>query len=404
MTFRSLVVISRPRCAGGWDDGGCSDGGPASRRGSSASEASAAATTPASRGRDSRAFDSIRATSRSSQAGTSSRSSLSRGGSSRRTFMSTESGSLPPNAARAGDALEEHAAEREHVGARVDLRLAAGLLRGHVLGRAADVAERRELLFIPGEARDAEVDEADALEVAALEDEVVRLHVAVHEPQLVDGGERLGDARCERGGLGERERAAIEPLREGLAVEPLHREVEPTAARRSVRDVTGDAGDRERREGEMLAREGAQRRRRGCLEELERDELAGPEVARAVHARRRARGGVLLDLEPVVDDLSCLHRADALLAGALPLLHSVPAARAVRPLSPRSGAARRACPLTAADHRAGAHVAEQALASARRTRRRTGAPRRLTYLSRCAPVSRGASPASAWPARRRSTT
>ena len=59
-----------------------------------------------------------------------------RGASSRRIFASTAMHVARRERRPPGQALEQHAAEREHVGARVELPLAARLLGRHVAGRA----------------------------------------------------------------------------------------------------------------------------------------------------------------------------------------------------------------------------------------------------------------------------
>ena len=83
---------------------------------------------------------------------------------------------------RAGDGFDQHQPERVHVGLAVD-RLPLGLLGGRVPGRA----EHRALRLGPGRlgegASQAEVGDAQAAVLA--EEEVGRLHVAVHEAAAV---------------------------------------------------------------------------------------------------------------------------------------------------------------------------------------------------------------------------
>ena len=98
---------------------------------------------------------------------------------------------------RAGEALEEDAAERVDVGAAVD-RAALDLLGRDVVDRpdeaavAGQAADRRD---VPGEA---EVADVRVLAVRVRRDEdVAGLHVAVDEPGRVRGVERAGDLRDE---------------------------------------------------------------------------------------------------------------------------------------------------------------------------------------------------------------
>ena len=125
----------------------------------------------------------------------------------------------------------EHAAEREHVGAEVDL-VAPHLLRRHVRRRA----DARDLGHVAArELGGAEIRHLD-VEVAARED-VGRLHVAMHDAEGIGELERLaalvadlrGDHRIEQAG-----RLAI--FGERRSVDHLHDEVAQRIAGADVFD------------------------------------------------------------------------------------------------------------------------------------------------------------------------
>jgi hypothetical protein len=136
----------------------------------------------------------------------------------------------------AGRARERHAA-REHlvedacevvlIAATVEL-LAEYLLRTHVRGRAEHVAGARELSASRlNRLRDAEIHDLHPLRVVRSRDhDVVGLQVAMHDPQLVRGVQRVGDlARDRDGALGLELPLACEYRRKRLAVHILHHDV-----------------------------------------------------------------------------------------------------------------------------------------------------------------------------------
>ncbi len=93
------------------------------------------------------------------------------------------------------------------------------------------------------------------LDVAAEDEDVARLDVAVDEPALVREGERADRAAHHAEALGDGEPLPGEPRGEILAVEPLHREVALAGARDAVRHVADDAGVAQIREDGRLALE-----------------------------------------------------------------------------------------------------------------------------------------------------
>ena len=95
------------------------------------------------------------------------------------------------------EALEEDAAERVDVGAAVDVA-ALDLLGRDVVDRADEAAIRRQAARRGKMAGEAEVAHVRVLCIRFLaEEDVRRLHVAVHEPRCMRRIERLGDLRDE---------------------------------------------------------------------------------------------------------------------------------------------------------------------------------------------------------------
>ncbi len=125
---------------------------------------------------------------------------------------------------RPRQAPEDHAAEREYVGARVDRLIAPRLLGRHVPQCPQDRARLRHLGEIEG-AREAEIDDFSPLDLPVDEEDVAGLDVAVHDAARVDRPERLGDADPQRDGLGRGQPPPREERVEVLAVEPLHHQV-----------------------------------------------------------------------------------------------------------------------------------------------------------------------------------
>jgi hypothetical protein len=207
---------------------------------------------------------------------------------------------------RGGVALERHAAAEQevaHAAERVEVRAAVEraalhLLRAHVVGGPHHVPFGGEARRALG-ARDPEVGDERAVG-AALDHDVLRLHVAVDHAARMGVGERPRDLAQVAHRLGGRERAAIaHALREVLAVhEPHHEEGEgpPLVGAMDVDDVRM----RELAGGAGLAQEAAADLRvRGDVrrEDLERDLAVEPDVARAVDDAHAAAPELGLELE-----------------------------------------------------------------------------------------------------------
>ena len=107
-------------------------------------------------------------------------------------------------------------------------RLAAGLLRGHVLRRAGDDAGLRQAGVVR-RPRQAEVGDLDPLD-AVFQQDVGRLDVAVDQPLGVRGGQAGGRLHADAEDLLQLQRpVAVEPLLERHARDVLHDQVRQVA-------------------------------------------------------------------------------------------------------------------------------------------------------------------------------
>ena len=131
---------------------------------------------------------------------------------------------------RAGQALEEEAAERVHVCASVDA-LAPDLLGRHVVDRAHPLRLlhwRVGLRDAFGQPEVCEVDVVGTLMARLGGDQDVRgLHIAVDEASGVRCVERACDLRHEREGLRRSERSPLEEDLHVLALDEAHRDEDP---------------------------------------------------------------------------------------------------------------------------------------------------------------------------------
>ena len=269
--------------------------------------------------------------------------------SSRRIFASDRhQRASPPNAGSPGEALEEHAAEREHVGARVDVRRAARLLGRHVAGRAEHRAGARQPRAPRRSRAMPKSSSLTRVDVAAARKRLHGLTSRWTMPRACAAAERLGDARARA----RRSRPTVsaprgEPLREVLALEPLHREV------RLARGA-------ERRARRSARCPGWTARRAPWPRERERD--SSPDFCSSRHT--------------LTATTSPERRLTAWKTAPMPPAHA-------RPTIPQSGL--RALPLVASP-RVSASSAVESTTSA-------GAGRRGRHGGRC-----GASPPCPWPA------
>ncbi len=210
----------------------------------------------------------------------------------------------------AGQRLEQDAAEREHVGARPDVAIAARLLRRHVAGRADHHAGSRREPIATRNARDPEVEHFDLFEPCARQEDVARLDVSVNDAERVRGAERFGDSPRQLDRLG-RGHAEPQPMRQALAVEPFHREPQ-LAVRDAVGDVANDAGMAELSEHADLARESIEVNDRIGPQDLDRDRLADGLVDGAIDRAHPAGPGHAFEPEPSRDEIAGLHPPETL--------------------------------------------------------------------------------------------
>ena len=202
----------------------------------------------------------------------------------------------------AGDALEEHASEREDVRARIDAPIAARLLRRHVRRRSdRDAHSRQGRLDL--DARDAEVEQLHKGRNAAHEPQVCRLDVAVDYSARVRNAERFRHAPRERYAVRERQPLARQPLVEIFALEPLHRN-----PRHAVRHVPHDSRMLDLREQHRLALEASGRLGAQPVKYFQRDALARLSVPRPIHRARCPGTGLGLDLEALECEIPRTHR------------------------------------------------------------------------------------------------
>ena len=183
---------------------------------------------------------------------------------------------------------------------RSSTALPLDLLGREVARGAHDVAGAGEVLALAvGGLGDAEV--GDLHPPVELDEHVARLHVAVHQPARVRGGERVGHLvrRC-RPRVADRQRAVqVDRLAQGGAVHELHHDVRDAVVLAGV--VGGDdvrVGDRRR--GHRLPPEpGAQRLVLGehRVEGLHRDLAREQRVLAPPHRRHAAARD--LGVEPV---------------------------------------------------------------------------------------------------------
>ena len=106
----------------------------------------------------------------------------------------------------AGTHRVEHAAQAEQVAPLID-RLAAGLLRRHVLRRAGDDAGLRQAGVV-GRAGEAEIGQLHPLDAVGQQD-VGRLHVAVNQPLGMGGGQPGGGLHADAEDFGQGHRSVV---------------------------------------------------------------------------------------------------------------------------------------------------------------------------------------------------
>ena len=113
------------------------------------------------------------------------------------------------------------------------------------------------------------------------------------------GRERLRHAMAEGRDLLRRELAAVEPGREVLSIEPFHREERPSFRGRAVGGEAHDGRVVQRGEGLGFEPEPPRELLALVAQELQRHDLPGTAIERAVDGSHAARGDELLNDEAV---------------------------------------------------------------------------------------------------------
>ena len=212
-----------------------------------------------------------------------------------------------------GHHSKQQPAERIEIGARID-RLAAHLLGRHVIRRAHQRAigglhQRRGALGRVEDLGEAEIEHLDVLIAAgsAGDEDVLRLEIAVHDPDAVRFAEAGADLVGDEQRPARREAAFVfEQLREVAAGEVLHHQIDDTLPHAEVEDGDrvgiGELRDRHRLAAKALgkvrvtAQIGAQ--------QLDRDALADADVLGEVDRAHAARSEQAFDAEAIGDDLA----------------------------------------------------------------------------------------------------
>ncbi len=201
----------------------------------------------------------------------------------------------------AGEHLVDHGAEGEEIRAVIHL-LALDLLRRHVADRAHDrprhrrAAGERAVLASRGLLGEAEVQ--DLHPPVVRQEEVGRLEVAVHDPLVVGGGETRGQLPRGVQALAQRQRAALQPLLQSLALQQLGDHVGHAVLGADV-EHREDVGMVEGAGRARLVLEAAKLRLVGQAvprQDLDGDLAAQPRIARPVHLSHAAGAEQFQDL------------------------------------------------------------------------------------------------------------
>ncbi|AUX48066.1 uncharacterized protein SOCE26_095930 [Sorangium cellulosum] len=222
---------------------------------------------------------------------------------------------LPMESRQPRQALEQHAPQREHVGARVDqLPLPPRLLWRHVPGRAERGARLCQPRRRHRQPREPEVEHLHVLDRAVHEEQVARLDIAVNDPARVRRPERLGHRVYQGDRLFEAQRSPRQPLSERLAREPLHDQVRLSGGRRPVGDIPDDVGVLEPGERPRLVDEARRCLRVGLAQQLEGHGRAAGPVEGPVDRPHPSATGEPVHLEAAVDHAAREHHGAACLA------------------------------------------------------------------------------------------
>jgi hypothetical protein len=191
-----------------------------------------------------------------------------------------------------GQRLQQHQSERVHVRRRRDV-VAAHLLGGHVRGRPDDHAGVGDLGG-PVEPGDAEVGQPGA--VVAVEQDVGRLDVAVHDAALVHVGQRVGQLRTQRRDVGRVHRSRAQRVGEAAPVDQVGDDVALAVGGAGVEERDQARVPQRAEDAHLAAVAPGVGGGRAGGEQLDRHVLAAGPVERAVHGGGAAAAELRADL------------------------------------------------------------------------------------------------------------
>ena len=183
----------------------------------------------------------------------------------------------------------------------VDGPRAADDLRRDVGGGAQEHARLGELAFGLQQPGDPEVQQLQALDALAGEEEVVRLDVAVDDPPLVRAGQGQGGPPHDRQHLPQPQRLAVGPHVQALPLQPLHGQ-EVLLVRLAVGHVADDGRMGQGGQDGRLLREPFGVPDLLAGQNLQRDRRAVDEVMGTVDRAHAAGAGFALDPKSACND------------------------------------------------------------------------------------------------------
>ena len=134
--------------------------------------------------------------------------------------------------------------------------------------------------------------------VAAGQEQVLRLDVAVDDAALVRVRQRLGRPARQRDRLGERDRLALQARRQVLALQPLHGDEALARLGDAVGQVAHDRRVGQPGQDRRLLLEARRLAQLAPVQDLDRDGRPVGHVAGAVHRAHPARAGLGEQLKP----------------------------------------------------------------------------------------------------------
>ena len=200
----------------------------------------------------------------------------------------------------ARQALVGYAAEREDIRAPVDHAGAVDRLGRQVAGRTHQIARAGQAPARVHQASNAEVEQLELVDPTIDEKEIMRLDVAVNDVMGMGIGQRLGGLLEQHDGVGQGWRLARQPLRQILALEPLHHQV-ALVAHHTVRQVAHDGRVLERGQDVALLHEALTVAVLTGAQHLHAHLHVRNHVARSVDLAHPAGRNYLLQAKPATD-------------------------------------------------------------------------------------------------------